>query len=82
MVSHPAVSFRFIVNNQLKLQSSGNNNIKDILYNIYGRDISKELLAVEYKSDDVKITGYIGKPTINRGNRNFENYFINGRYKK
>jgi DNA mismatch repair protein MutL len=82
MVSHPAVSFRFIVNNQLKLQSSGNNNIKDILYNIYGRDISKELLAVEYKSDDVKITGYIGKPTINRGNRNFENYFINGRYIK
>lgn len=82
MVSHPAVSFRFIVNNQAKLQSSGNNNIKDILYHIYGRDISKELLAVEYKSEDVKITGYIGKPTISRGNRNFENYFINGRYIK
>ena len=82
IVSHPEVSFRFVVNNQVKLQSSGNNNIKDILYHIYGRDISKELLSVEYTSDDVKITGYIGKSTINRGNRNFENYFINGRYIK
>ena len=82
MVSHPEVSFRFIVNNQVKLQSSGNNNIKDILYQIYGRDISRELLSVNHDSDDVKITGYIGKPTINRGNRNFENYFINGRYIK
>ena len=82
MVSHPEVSFRFIVNNQVKLQSSGNGNIKDILYHIYGRDISKELLSVEYSSKDVIITGYIGTPTINRGNRNFENYFINGRYIK
>lgn len=82
MLSHPGISFRFIVNNQVKLQSSGNNNIKDILYNIYGRDISKELLDVKYSSEDIKITGYIGKPTINRGNRNFENYFINGRYIK
>lgn len=82
MLSHPNISFRFIVNNQLRLQSSGNNNIKDILYNIYGRDISRELLAVEYNSADVKISGYIGKPTISRGNRNFENYFINGRFIK
>ncbi len=82
MVSHPNISFRFIVNNQIRLQSSGNNNIKDILYHIYGRDISKELLPVEYKSEDVKISGYIGKPSINRGNRNFENFFINGRYIK
>lgn len=82
MVSHPSISFRFIVNNQVKLQSSGNNNIKDILYNIYGRDISRELLPVEYKSKDINISGYIGKPSINRGNRNFENYFINGRYIK
>jgi DNA mismatch repair protein MutL len=82
IISHPGVSFRFIVNNQVKLQSSGNNNIKDILYHIYGRDISKELLQVEYSSEEVRIKGYIGKPTINRGNRNFENYFINGRYIK
>lgn len=82
IVSHPYVSFKFIVNNQVKLQSSGNNNSKDILYHIYGRDISKELLPLDHQSEDVKVTGYIGKPIITRGNRNFENYFINGRYIK
>lgn len=82
MTSHPNISFKFIVNNQVKLQSSGNNNTKDILYQIYGRDVSKELLPVEYTSPEVSVRGFIGKPIINRGNRNFENYFINGRYIK
>jgi DNA mismatch repair protein MutL len=82
MVSHPNVSFKFIMNNQVKLQSSGNNNSKDILYHVYGRDISKELILLEFASEDVKISGFIGKPIITRGNRNFENYFINGRYIK
>ncbi|MDF2943544.1 MAG: mutL [Herbinix sp.] len=82
MVSHPNVSFKFIMNNQVKLQSSGNNNSKDILYHVYGRDISKELLPLDFSSEEIKITGFIGKPLITRGNRNFENYFINGRYIK
>ncbi len=82
IVSHPGVAFKFIVNNQVKLQSSGNNNSKDILYHIYGRDVSRELLPVEYEAQGIKITGFIGKPVINRGNRNYENYFINGRYIK
>lgn len=82
MVSHPNVSFKFIVNNQVKLQSSGNNNTKDILYNVYGREIAKELIPIEYRSESLSIFGYIGKPIINRGNRNYENYFINGRYIK
>lgn len=82
MVSHPNVSFKFIMNNQVKLQSSGNNNTKDILYQVYGRDVTKELLNVGYQSEGIRINGFIGKPVINRGNRNFENYFINGRYIK
>ncbi len=82
MVSHPEVSFKYIVNNQVKLQSAGNNNSKDILYNVYGRDVAKELLPLEFKTQNFKISGYIGKPIINRGNRNYENYFINGRYIK
>jgi len=82
MVSHPNVSFKFIMNSQVKLQSSGNNSSKDILYQVYGRDITKELLPVEFQTEGLKVTGYIGKPTITRGNRNFENYFINGRYIK
>ncbi|MDF2906652.1 MAG: mutL [Herbinix sp.] len=82
MVSHPNVSFKFIMNNQVKLQSSGNNSSKDILYQVYGRDISRELLPLDYQAEGFKVTGYIGKPSITRGNRNFENYFINGRYIK
>jgi DNA mismatch repair protein MutL len=82
MVSHPDISFKYIVNNKVKLQSSGNNNTKDILYNIYGREIARELLPIKYQSEEVEITGYIGKSHISRGNRNFENYFINGRYIK
>lgn len=82
MVSHPDVSFKFIINNQVKLQSSGNNNRKDILYHLYGREVTNELLPVEIRSEGITITGFIGKPVINRGNRNFENYFINGRYIK
>ena len=70
MVSHPEVSFRFIVNNQIKHQSSGN-NIKDILYSIYGRDIYQGNITVEYAAENVNISGYIGKPTVSRGNRNF-----------
>ncbi len=82
MVSHPNVSLKFIMNNQLKLQSSGNNSSKDILYQVYGRDIARELLPLNFQSESLCVTGYIGKPTITRGNRNFENYFINGRYIK
>ena len=82
MVSHPNVSFKYIVNNQVKLQSSGNNSTKDILYQVYGRDITKELLPLEVTQESVSIKGFIGKPIITRGNRNFENYFINGRYIK
>ena len=80
IVSHPNVSFKYIANNQVKLQSSGNSMSKDILYNIYGREVSKELLPIEYHSETVNISGYIGKPMITRGNRIHENYFINGRY--
>lgn len=82
ILSHPGISFRFIANNKLILQSSGNNNVRDILYHIYGRDISREILNVEYSINGVKISGYIGKPAISRGNRNFMTYFINGRYIK
>ena len=82
MLSHPHISFKYIVNNKIRLQTSGNNNIKDILYQIYGREIIKELLPVDYEKDGLVIKGFIGKPVINRSNRNFENYFVNGRYIK
>ena len=82
ILSHPGISFKFIMNNKLILQSSGNNNIRDILYHIYGRDIAREILYAESSLNGIIITGYIGKPAVSRGNRNFMNYFINGRYIK
>ncbi|RDU23069.1 DNA mismatch repair endonuclease MutL [Anaerosacchariphilus polymeriproducens] len=81
-LSHPNISFKFINNGQIKLHTSGNTNLKDIIYHIYGREISKELLEIQEELGDIKIEGFIGKPVISRGNRNFENYFINGRYVK
>lgn len=81
-LSHPEISFKFINNNQVKLQTSGNTNLKDIIYNIYGRDVAMELLPVNRDGGFIKVSGYIGKPLISRGNRNYENYFVNGRYVK
>lgn len=79
-LSHPDVSFKFINNNQTKLHTSGNSNLKDIIYGVYGREIAANLAQVEASSDGISITGFIGKPVISRGNRNYENYFVNGRY--
>ena len=79
-LSHPEVSFKFINNNQNRLHTSGNSNLKDIIYGIYGREITANLVEVHGKAPFGTLTGYIGKPIISRGNRNYENYFINGRY--
>ena len=81
-LSHPDISFKFIANHQTKLQTSGNTNLKDIIYNIYGREVASELLSVNREGRCVSVTGYIGKPVVSRGNRNYENYFVNGRYVK
>ena len=81
-LSHPEVSIRFINNGQTKLHTTGNGKMKDIIYNVYGREITAALLLVEFKSNNVSMTGFIGKPILSRGNRAYENYFINGRYIK
>lgn len=81
-LSHPDISFKFINNNQTKLHTSGNGNRKDIIYHIFGREISSSLLEVKHECEYFKVEGFVGKPVITRGNRNYENYFINGRYVK
>jgi len=81
-LSHPDISFRFIVNGQIKLNTSGNGNQKEIIYHIYGREIAANLVEIHNEEHGIKVDGFIGKPIISRGNRNFENYFINGRYIK
>ncbi|MCI8534370.1 MAG: DNA mismatch repair endonuclease MutL [Hungatella sp.] len=81
-MSHPDISIRFIQNNQNKLYTSGNHNLKDIIYTIFGREIAANLLRVEWQEEILQIRGFAGKPVIARNNRNFENYYINGRYIK
>lgn len=81
-LSHPDVSFKFINNGQTKMHTSGNSNEKDMIYHIYGRDITAAILPINVENEYFKIKGFIGKPLISRGNRNYENYFINGRYIK
>lgn len=81
-LSHPEVSFEFITNNQPKLHTSGNGKLKDVIYQLFGREIAMNLLEIDEAFAGIKINGYIGKPLISRGNRNYENYYINGRYVK
>ncbi len=81
-ISNPNISFKFMNNNQVKLHTSGNGQMKDVIYQVYGRDIAREQIAVEEETELLKISGFIGKPIISRGNRNYMNYFINGRYIK
>ncbi|WP_455193734.1 DNA mismatch repair endonuclease MutL [Eubacterium ramulus] len=81
-LSHPEISFKFINNGQIRLHTSGNGRLKDIIYHIYGRDIAANLLEIHAEYEGFSVDGFIGKPIIARGNRNFESYFINGRYIK
>lgn len=81
-LSHPEISIRFIQNNQNKLYTSGNHNLRDLVYTVYGREVTANLLPIDVQAQDIKVSGFIGKPLIARGNRNYENYFINGRYIK
>ena len=81
-LSHPEISFKFIHNNKNKIYTSGNGKVKDIIYHIYGRDVAGALIPLEAQNEDLKVTGFVAKPYVSRGNRNYESYFINGRYIK
>lgn len=81
-LSHPEISFCFISNKKEKLHTSGNGDLTDTIYQTFGTVISSSLTAVSYEDDAFLIDGFLGKPTIARGNRSLENFYINGRYIK
>lgn len=81
-LSHPEISIRFIINNQNKLHTSGSGSLRDVVYTVYNREIATNVIEINNSCQFMKITGYIGKPLISRGNRGYENYFINNRYVK
>lgn len=79
-LSHPEISIKFVGNGQVRFHTSGNNNLKEVIYKIYGKEITDALIPFETSFEGVSVTGFLGKPEINRSNRNFEIYFVNGRY--
>ncbi len=79
-MSRPEISFKFVTNHDTRFHTSGNGDVKEVIYRIYGRDIANALMPVSCERDGIRIEGYIGKPELNRANRNFENYFVNRRY--
>lgn len=81
-LSHPDISFKYVINGQTKFFTNGDGDLRAIIYRIFGRDIASEMLAFEAVDEDIALEGFLGKPAINRANRNFENYFVNGRYIK
>jgi DNA mismatch repair protein MutL len=81
-LSRPEISFKYVINGQTKFYTNGDGDMKAIIYRIFGRDIANELQEFGYSDSDIELNGFLGKPTLNRSNRNFENYFVNNRYVK
>ena len=77
---NPDIAFEMTSNGRNKLSTSGNGNVKDAIYRIYGREVASNLIEVDVKTTHLTIPGVIGKPVITRSSRALENYFINGRY--
>ena len=81
-MDNPDVSFHFINNKDDRFHTSGNGDLKELIYRIYGRDVSMALVPIKCEADGIQLEGYLGEPTLNRSNRGFENFFVNGRYIK
>lgn len=81
-LSHPEISFKYSSNGTVKISTSGNGSLEDVIYSLFGRDISRNMLDLSSENENISIQGFLGKPEIARGNRGFEFYFVNGRYVK
>ena len=81
-LSHPEISFKFLINGKEKLMTSGNGILSDTIYQLFGRQIATNVLDVDYADEDMTISGFIGQSVIARGNRGFEHFFVNNRYIK
>ena len=81
-LSNPQISFQLLLNGKERMHSSGNGNLKDLIYHIYGRDTALNLVEIHENFEGFSIDGFLGKPVVSRGNRAYEHYYINGRYVK
>lgn len=81
-LSRPDISIKFVNGGQVRFHTSGNGDLKEVIYRIYGREMAEAVVPFMADNGVYKVSGYIGKPEINRSNRNFEIYFVNGRFVK
>ena len=81
-LANPDISFKFIMGSQIKFHTSGNGNVKELIYRLFGKECADAVIPIESSSGSYELTGFLGKPELNRSTRNYENYFINGRYVK
>ena len=79
-LANPQISFQFIQNNQVKFSTAGNGDLKQTIYKLYGKDMADSLIGIDKAGDGIRLSGYLGKPSGNRSNRNYELYFLNGRF--
>lgn len=81
-LSRPDISFKFVLGNQTRFHTSGNGDLREVIYRIYGREVANSLVPIQFEKDGIRIDGFLGKPILVRSNRNFEIYYINGRFIK
>ena len=81
-LGHPEISFKYINNNKLVFNTTGNHNLKNCVMSVYGKEIARQSIEIKFKEGDLTLVGVLGKPTSSRSNRSYENFFINGRYIK
>ena len=79
---HPEIAFKLISSGKVVIQTTGNGNLKDVIYSIYGKDVATQVLDVDYQYEDLHIKGVVGKPGIARSNRSNQLFFVNDRYIK
>ena len=81
-LARPEISIKYVINGQTKFYTNGDGDMKAIIYRIFGRDIANEMIAFQVSEEEITLEGFLGRPALNRANRNFENYFVNQRYIK
>jgi len=81
-LSRPDIAFKFIQNGQTRFFTSGNGNVGEIIYRIYGKEVSENMIFAQKELEGLSLMAYLGKPVLNRSSRSFETFFVNGRYIK
>lgn len=79
---HPEISIKLVNSGKVILQTSGNGDMKSVIYSVYGKDVAENIIDINYEYEDIKVTGVIGKPVIARSNRSNQLFFVNKRYIK